>query len=53
MTNRQELILSIVFGYVVGDMLGFEKSESIYIAAAISVLPMMYVIGDFFKKKDK
>jgi len=38
---------------VVGDMIGLEKSECIYMAGIVSILPMMYVIDDFLKKKDK
>jgi hypothetical protein len=50
LTKSQYLALAIVLGYVLGDMVGLEKSDCIYLACILSVIPMLEIVGDIFKK---
>ncbi len=53
MNNLQQLGLSLVLGYVLGDMVGLEKADCIYAAFLTTIPPLLFIVGDLFKKKDK
>jgi hypothetical protein len=52
LNNFQQLGLSIVLGYVLGEMVGLEKASCIYAACLTAIPPAFWIVCDIFKKND-